>query len=271
MLKFGKIGNDYFKTVFGGFMKTKKNMVFIWFLYGFFIITSPILFGVYSEINNIRDVLQYKKVALNDEFLWKKNIDFLEFKDNFLEKTNGVIGSIDIANEKNCPVYFKGFKNPKSNCFFGDVSSRGCVLVKINTIDFENLHLDDEIFFSCLGERKKFVVKEIKDIYNFNEDVYFDENSKNFNILVCMPYVMNGRKVLIKTRDVETLKETELDFLDLILSSKYLNICFYMFLVYFIAFLIFIIKKIWCFLRKRKNDARVKYVKNLDIFKRDVD
>ncbi len=252
-------------------MENRKNMIILWFIYGIFVIISPILFGVYSKINDINDILQYKKVALNDEFLWKKNIDFFEFKENFLEKTNGVIGSIDIANEKNQPVYFKGFKNPKSNKFFGDISLKGSALVKINNINFENLHLDDEIFFSCLGERKKFVVEEIKDIYNFNEDVYFDENSKDFNILVCMPYVMNGRKVLIKTKEVETLKETEINFLDLVLNSRYLIVSFLVFLVCSIVFLIVVIEKICCFFKRRKNDVRVKYIKNSSIFEIDVD
>lgn len=252
-------------------MKIKKNMIFLWFIYGVFIIISPILFGIYNEINCIFDLLQYKKVALNDEFLWKRNVDFSEFKDNFLEKTNGVIGSIDIINKKNYPVYFKGFKDPKSSSFFGDISSKGCALVKVNTLDFENLSVDDEIFFSCLGERKRFVVKEIKDVYNFNEDIYFGENSKGFNVLVCMPYVMNGRKVLIKTKEIETLKESEIDLLDLVLSNGYLIVCFCIFFVCFIVFLIIIIKKICCFLKKRKNCVSLKYVKNSDIFKRNVD
>lgn len=254
------------ELVVGGFMKTKKNMILLWFIYGFFVIMAPVLIGVFIEINNINDVYLYKKIAVNDEFLWNKNIDYLNFKEKFLRKTNGVIGSIDIANEKNKPVYFKSFKNPKSNNFFGDVSLKGSALVKINNINFENLHLGDEIFFSCLGERKKFIVEEIKDIYNFNEDIYFDENSKDFNILVCMPYVMNGRKILIKTKEVETLKETEIDFLDLVLDSRYLIVSFLVFLVCFVVFLIVVMEKICCFFKRRKNDVRVKYIKNSYIF-----
>lgn len=248
-------------------MRIRKNMVLLWFVYGFVIIMVLVFIGIYVEIDSIKNVYVYKKVAVNDEFLWKKNIDYLNFKKKFLQKTNGVIGIIDIGSRKNCPVYSMDFKNFSNDNFFGDISLKKCALVKINNFNFENLNLYDEIRFSCLGDRKKFVVEEIKDIYNFNEDVYFNENSKSFNILVCKPYVMSNRKVLIKTKEVENLNEYEMSFFDLILKSPYLVVCFIIFLFIFAFF----IKKIYCFFKERKNTIMIKYVKNPYIFKRNID
>ena len=253
-------------------MNLKKIFLFLFFLLNLFILLAVLCFGVYNEIDSICKFLRYQEVSKSIDFKQGKEGNFFKFKQEFKEKTGGIIGSFNFKDDElNYLVFSKeyGSKN-----FCGDVFFSNCIFLKARNNAFsENffnrfdlLEEKDEIFFSCFGERKKYCVEKIRDIRDLNEDIYCRNNPNSLNILVEMPFNGIYRNVLIKAVEISN-EEENLDFADLFLRNNYL-VVFFLCLVFMIfIFLVYFLMMLFRFLREKNFIYKKKYIKKIYDFK----
>ena len=257
-------------------MRVKKFMFVLLFIFSLFVLLVPVYFGTCNEIEKIFNLLKYQEISRIADLQKDKEVDFYRFKENFLEKSNGVMGNFEFLDSDMNFLVFSDDCKRKNFC--GYVFFPDCFLIKAKNNSFsENffeyfdcLEEDDVVFFSCFGEKKKYSIKKIRFVSDLNEEIYCYNNPNSLNILVEMPYKGIYGQLLIKAVEISK-EEEDHDFVSLFLNNRYLVIVFSFFTLLIFLCLFCFLRGLLCFLQKRSSNLKKKYVKNIYNFKYHID